>query len=293
MSKTYAIMSATGNTGSVVTEELLRLDNKVRVIGRSKEKLQKFKGAEIFEGDLFDTEFLTKAFQGTDAVYAMIPPKMDAEDIRDYQNKAADSIVEAIKNSGVKNVVALSSIGADLDEGTGIVLGLYDFEEKLNKLNDVNVLFLRAGYFMENTLVQADLIKTYSTMGSPVKADLKFPAVASQDIGKVAAEKLKALDFSGKSHLYVLGKEDVSYNQVAEVYGKEIGKEDLAYIQYPYDEFHRAMVGMGASQSVATGYVNLAQAMNDEKIKYDRNEESSTPTSIKEFAKTFKEVYNS
>ncbi len=291
MSKTYAVMGATGNTGSVIAEELLRAGNKVRVIGRSKEKLQKFEGAEVFEGDVLNKDFLAKAFDGADAVYALVPPKLDAEDFRAYQNKVNDSIVEALKSSGVKKVVALSSIGADLNEGTGVVLGLHDLEEKLNRLNDVDVLFLRAGYFMENTLMQAGMIKAYGTMGAPNKADLKMPMVATKDIAEVAIEKLKNLDFSGKSHQYVLGKEDVSYNEIAKIFGKEIGKEDLAYVQYPYDEFHRAMVGMGASQSVATGYVDLAQAANDRKLKYERNEKTTMPTSINEFAKTFAHVY--
>lgn len=291
MGNTYAITGATGNTGSAAAEELINAGHTVRVIGRSKEKLEKFESAEIYEGDILDTEFLTNAFKGADAVYALIPPKIDAEDFREYANEVSDSIIKSVKNSGVKKVAALSSIGADLDEGTGVVLSLHDLEEKFKKLEGVDVLFLRAGYFMENTLVQADMIKSTSTMGFPVKADIKFPMVAAKDIGKTAAEKLKNLDFTGKEVHYVLGQEDVSYNQVAEVFGKEIGKEDLSYIQYPYDEFHRAMVGMGASQSVATGYVGLAQAMNEEKINYERNEKTTTPTSIKDFAKTFAQVY--
>jgi uncharacterized protein YbjT (DUF2867 family) len=72
----YAITGATGNIGSKVAEILLDRGEKVRVIGREAARLRQFvnKGAEAAVGDLKDTAFLTGAFSGVDAVFAIIRP---------------------------------------------------------------------------------------------------------------------------------------------------------------------------------------------------------------------------
>jgi uncharacterized protein YbjT (DUF2867 family) len=134
MANTYTITGATGNIGKRISENLLDTGHKVRAVARNVEKLQTLvdKGAEAFSGTLEDTEFLTRAYQGSDAVFAMIPPDFQSNDFRAFQNDIAKSHINAIKNAGLKNVVALSSIGAHLTEGAGIVQGLNDFEQYLN-----------------------------------------------------------------------------------------------------------------------------------------------------------------
>src|SRR4051812_27974560 len=136
------VTGATGNIGKKISEILLKNGRKVRVIGRSTEKLRKLvdSGAEAAVGDLADAEFLTKALQGADSIFAMVPPNLTAENFRKYQGTVSDSIVSAIRKSGLKKVVALSSLGADLAEGTGVVTGLHDFEQKLGSLEGVDIL---------------------------------------------------------------------------------------------------------------------------------------------------------
>ena len=57
----------------------------------------------------------------------MIPPDYQSHDYNAFQIKVARFHVAAIKSSGAKNVIALSSIVAHLTEGVGIVQGLHDF----------------------------------------------------------------------------------------------------------------------------------------------------------------------
>src|SRR2546422_6233674 len=80
----YVIIGATGNTGSVIAETLLAQGEKVRLIGRSAERLGRFvkKGAEPFVADVTDTAVLSRAFQGALAVYTMVPPLYKAADAR-------------------------------------------------------------------------------------------------------------------------------------------------------------------------------------------------------------------
>ena len=150
----YAICGASGNTGSVAAMTLLALGKKVRVIGRDAHNLQTLvqKGAEAFVADMVDAAAMTKAFEGATAVYALIPPNMAVEDFRAYQGQLTDAVSKAVKDAGVKYVVLLSSIGGDQPSGTGPIVGLHEFEQKLSKIPGLNLLSLRAGFFIENFL---------------------------------------------------------------------------------------------------------------------------------------------
>jgi uncharacterized protein YbjT (DUF2867 family) len=296
MKKTYVITGATGNIGTIIVQKLLAAGNIVKAIGRKAEKLNRLKdkGAEILQGDMSDSAFLAKAFTGADAVFAMVPPDQKAENVRDHQQRIGKALIAAIRNAKVKNIVALSSIGADLTKETGIVLGLHDFEEEINKLQGVNVRILRCGYFMENLYAQIPVIQQMNMMGSPVKPDLKFPIVATRDIADVAAKRLSALNFSGISIEYVLGPKDLNFKEVASVIGRTIRKPDLKYIQFPEQDAVKGMMQGGLSKSNADALVEFSRAMNKGEVAstYKRSAENSTPTSLEEFAIQFAKAYS-
>ncbi len=293
----YIITGASGNTGKIIANALLDADKKVRVISRNTEKVKNLaaKGAETAIGNLEDGDFLMKAFSGATAVYAMIPPHFTTNDFRGYQNRVADAQIEAVQKAGVEYAVTLSSVGAHLKEGAGVVQGLADMEQKWNAVNDINVLHLRPSYFMENTLAQIDTIKNMGIMGSPIKGDMSFPIVATKDIAELAAKRLLQLDFSGNEVQYVLGSRDVTYNEVAEIYGKAIGKPDLKYVEFSYEDTRKAMIeGWGVTENVADAFIEFMQAVNAGKIfaEVKRNNANTTPTSIEDFAQVFAQIYN-
>jgi len=120
MSCSHTVTGATGNTGRVIAESLLAQDHKVRVVGRNAERLQPLvdKGAEAFVGSVEDAQFLASAYQGVDAVYAMIPPNPQSDDYVAEADRVSKAHVDAIKKAGVKHVVALSSIGAHRPDGS-------------------------------------------------------------------------------------------------------------------------------------------------------------------------------
>src|SRR5206468_2275367 len=105
----------------------------------------------------------------------------------------------AVQKSGLPQAVVLSSIGADKPERTGPVTGLHNLEEKLNAITGLQAVYLRAGYFMENTLAQAGVIQSLGMLAGPLRANLELPMIATRDIGSVAADLLLAHDFKGKT----------------------------------------------------------------------------------------------
>ena len=114
----FAITGATGNTGSVIAEKLLAQGKKVRVIGRDATRLARFvqKGAEAFAADITDAATLARAFDGSEAVYAMVPPNSSSSDVRAYQERVSDALASALAKASVSHAVVLSSVGANQSE---------------------------------------------------------------------------------------------------------------------------------------------------------------------------------
>ncbi|HEX6824603.1 MAG TPA: NmrA family NAD(P)-binding protein [Candidatus Sulfotelmatobacter sp.] len=293
----FVIMGASGNTGHTVAENLLAREQKVRVVGRNAAHLKPLaaKGAEIFVADVSDTAALTKAFDQADSAYVMIPPNITSNDPVGYSNRVSDAIATAVQAAGTKNVVALSSIGADKSSGTGPVLGLHHLEQKLNQISSANVLHLRAAYFMENTLPQVNAIRKMGYSVGPLRPDLKLPMIATRDIGTAAADALLHPTVPGKQTRELLGQRDLSYNEVAAILGKAIGKPDLKYVQLSDDQARGAMVQMGMSDQAARLLLEMAASLNSGYMRAlePRTRENTTPTSYETFvAETFVPAYH-
>jgi uncharacterized protein YbjT (DUF2867 family) len=283
----YVVLGASGHTGRAVADNLLDRGQKVRVVGRNAERLQDHtaRGAEVSIADATDGPALTKAFKGADAAYVLVPPDSTSSNYRAFQDRVSDAIAAAVENAGVKKVVALSSFGADKASGTGPVVGLYNLEQKLNQIDGANILYLRAGYFMENIFPQVGVIRMLGSMAGPVRPDLKLPMIATRDIGDAAAEALVRGDFRGKQTRELQGQRDIDYIEAASVIGQTIGKPSLGYIQAPDDQLRAAMVQMGMSANMADLILEMAGALNSGHMKTlePRAAANTTPTSFETF----------
>lgn len=283
----FVVTGTTGNTGSVVASHLLEAGKRVRGIGRSAEHMQRLaqKGGEPFVANLTDYEALTKAFQGADAVYVMIPPDPSAPSLRAQQQAVTESIAVALERSGVKYAVALSSFGADKAENTGAVVGLHRMEQRLKQIPGLNLLCLRAGYFMENTFVQVGLIQKTGKALGPLEPELRLPMIATRDIGAAAAEALLKLDFTSYQCRELLGAADISMNDVASIIGKGIGQPDLKYMRVSDEQVRSSMMQMGMSEDFANQILELSAALNAGHMKAlePRSARNTTPTKFVNF----------
>ncbi len=285
----YVVTGATGNTGHVIANRLLDEGRKVRVIGRSRDRLQSLvaRGAEAFIADLSDQAALAQAFSGAEAVYAMIPPNMTSPDFRSEQRRVTAAVAGALEQAEVKHAVTLSSIGADKASGTGPVAGLHELEETVNRVAGLNVVHLRAGYFMENTLGQAAAIKLMGMTAGPLRGDLKLPMIATRDIGNAAADLLLALDFTGKQTRELLGQRDISMDDATSIIGQAIDKPDLRYVQLPPEQMQPAFVQMGMSADLARLILEMAAALNSGHMRAlePRSAHNTAPTSYETFVR--------
>src|ERR1700688_2852795 len=279
----YVILGASGNTGSIIANSLLSAGKKVRVVGRDAGRLKLFvrQGAEAFTATMSDAAALTKAFRGARAAYLMLPPAKSREE----QERDSDGIAKALKESGLRYAVHLSSYGAQVPEGTGPVSGLHSSKQKPNAIGGLNVLHLRAAYFMENNLAAIGMIHGMGIFGNALLPDLKIPMAATRDVGDYAAQRLLHLDFSGKQMRELLGERDLSMTEATAVIARGIGKPDLRYEQFPYEQVQQALTQLGVPPKGAAMYIEMYKSINAGVLVplEPRSPENTTPTSFERF----------
>lgn len=247
----YMVTGATGNTGKVVAQTLLERGQRVRVVVRDAAKAEPLKsqGAEVAVADLGHAQALTEALRGAQGAYLMLPPPPpSATGVLESRRHMADALAQAVRDSGVPRVVALSSMGAQHPEGTGIVRSLYYLEQVLGKL-PASVTFLRAGYFLENW---AGYVPPAAMQGHLpnflVPIERRIPMVATRDIGTLAAQEL--LQPSGQRVVELAGPEDYSPQDIGQAIHKLVGRP-VHVAAYPLAAMTPGLMNFGFSAEVA------------------------------------------
>jgi len=285
------ITGATGNTGAKIIPMLLKKGEQVRAIGRSEQKIRALWGndVQVAIGDQGDPVFLTEAFKEADAVYLLIPPKMDTDDFRAYYNSCGNAAMTALRANNIKKIVFLSSLGAELEAGTGPVLGLHDVEAKLGELTDADVAILRPGYFMENTLMNLPMIREKKMNGNSIDGSVAIYMIAAKDIAARAAELLSKRKFSGHGIIDLFG-DQISYIQVTKLLGKALGISNVPYTRFSAEDTIRSLMSFGLSRNMAASLVELGEAVSKGNVKSAANNlaKPNTPTRFAQFAQEIK-----
>lgn len=290
-SSRFVITGASGNIGGGVADRLLAAGAQVRVVGRERARLERFvrRGAELAVGDLTDPVFAAQAFAGADALFAMIPPRMDASDYRAFQNRVGAAIATGIRDAHVPRVLNLSSLGAHRATGVGPVNGLNDQERRLDALPDVERLHLRPTYFMENHLGAIGAIAAMGVFGAPAPGDVAIPMIATTDIAEVAARRLLALDIHGSEVLELHGPRDYTLEETARILGVSIGLPDLPYVRFGDEDARTAMVTAGISADVAGLLIEMYRTLDRDRGfrgTQPRSAATTTSTTLERFAET-------
>jgi len=290
MKSPFVVCGATGNIGSRIAEILLAAGVPVRVSGRERGRLGPLasKGAESWPGDIEDTAFLKRAFSGVRGAFILIPPRYDAPDIREYQDRLGASLVAALSKAKVPRIVALSSIGAHLDKGTGPILGLHNLETRLGTLKEAEVVCLRPAYFMENHLWNIPLIRSQGINGSPIRGDVPLPMIATEDIADATARLFVEGVFHGHEVRYLLGPRDLTMSEATRIIGAAIGKPELKYVQFSEEDARKTLAGAGMSASVLEAMLKMQHGFNVGIIRptRERSMENTTPTTLEYFTKS-------
>lgn len=288
MSKTIVITGATGRVGSALATQLLAQGHSVRVIGRSGDKLGGLiaKGGQPWVGPLDDAKFMARATRGADSVLAMVPPNYAHPDQRAWGTAVSEAIAAGSQVSRVTTVVTLSSMGAEQTGNGGQLDGLYDMEQRFNLIPGINILHLRCALFMENFLTSIPLIRDAGINGGMFAPDLPMAMVAIRDVASRLAELLGRKSITGRSAVELPGPRDYTHRQVTGVIGSAIGRADLQYLQFSYDDGRAALQRAGFSPSGADGFAGMARGFNDERVRHQpRTPETTSPTTVEDFVR--------
>jgi uncharacterized protein YbjT (DUF2867 family) len=293
----YVITGSTGHISKPIAQALVNGGHDVTIITSKQENAAAIEalGAKPAIGSVEDVNFLTTTFSGADAVYTMVPPNFGASQWKQWIGSIGKNYANAIKATGIKYVVNLSSVGAHRENGVGPVSGLHLAEEALNTLTDVNIKHLRPAYFYQNLFSNIGLIKHAGIIGSNFNVmDNKFGIVDPADIAAVAIETLLQLNFTGHTVRYI-ASDEVSTNAIASEIGKAIGKPELAWVSFTNEQAYDGMKQAGLPEEITKNYVEMGDAINSGIMYEDywKNHPATLGnTKLADFAKVFAAAYS-
>ena len=264
------ITGSLGNIGRPLAKELIAAGHELTIISSSEDRKKEIMdlGAIAAIGSISDQAFLTKAFAGADAVYSMTPPNMGGQNVVLNTSKAGKALAAAVQQSKVKRVVMLSSIGAELAEGTGPIAGLHPIEQYFNALEGVAVTILRAGYFYTNFYNDVPLIKGMGIIGSNFSADTFLPLAHPRDIAAAIGRELQTTAATGKDLQYVIS-DYRSAADVAAAIGTAIEKQELPWIEFTDQQLSEGMAQAGLPAEIAALYIEMGNALGADKLQKD------------------------
>lgn len=280
------VTGSLGHVGKPLTQQLVQEGHTVTVISSKVDKQQEIEslGATAAIGSVQDLDFLTAAFTGADAVYAMIPPNFAVPDPVAYYVTIGTNYAKAIQQAGIKRVVHLSSYGAHLEKGTGIIVGSHQVENILNGLSNVAVTHLRAGYFYYNIYRFVDMIKYMGCIASNYGGNDPLLLVAPTDIAAAAAEELTAV--TGNNTRFVVSDERTA-NEVARVIGAAIGKPGLQWNVSPNEQVLEGMKAHGVPAIIANELIDLGNSIHSGVLYGEDRPAVYGKVKLEEFAKEF------
>jgi uncharacterized protein YbjT (DUF2867 family) len=292
------VTGSLGHISKPLTIELVQHGHSVIVISSSVDKQQEIEalGATAAIGSLEDVEFITKTFTGADAVYCMVPPNNYFDpnlDLIAYYQRLGNNYARAIQNSGVKRVVNLSTIGAHLAEGNGILKGAHLLANILDALPaDVTITHMRPTSFYYNLYSYVDLIKNHGMIAANYGDDDLVPWVSPNDIAAAIADEFNS-PLAGRKIRYVCS-EELTCSQTAQIIGEAIGKPDLKWITVPSEQALKSLVDIGMNPGIADGLVEMYDALHTGLLAEDyyRNKPAEMgKVKLTDFAKEFAAVY--
>ena len=219
----YAVIGVTGKVGAAVARSLLSADQFVRAVVRDRGKGAAWAdlGCDVALADLVDAGALAKAFEGTEGVFAMLPPVFDPAPGFPEARGFIASMYTALAAAKPKKVVVLSSIGADAPNPN--LLNALGLMEEALKILPASVVFLRAAWFMENAAWDIASAREGNIQSYLQPLDRPIAMIATDDVGRTAAALLQE-QWEGRRVVELEGARRVSPNALADAFAKALAQ---------------------------------------------------------------------
>lgn len=290
------VTGSLGHISKPLTETLVQKGHSVTVISSNSNKQKDIEalGAIAAIGTLEDSLFLTETFTGADAVYTMVPPANYFDqtlDLTAHILRVANTYAQALRQSGVKRVVHLSSIGAHLTEGNGIIQVYNVVESIFNKLSDVAITHMRPTSFYYNLFGYLGMVKQGFIAAN--YGEEKIIWVAPEDIAAAIADEIDT-PTTGRKVRYVASDERTG-SETAAAIGMAIGMPDLTWMVVADEQIQSGLEADGMQPAIAAGLVEMYASARSGRFWEDYQLHKPTvlgTIKIEDFAREFAAVYN-
>ena len=318
----------TGSLGRIrkpLVQELIRNGHIVTVISSNPAKRKDIEALHALAaiGTIEDVDFLTNTFIDADTVYCMLPPfefkNNPSFDYKTYSAKIASIYATAIRRSGVKRVVHLSSIGAHMDKGNGLLVFHNIVENVLKELSpSVAITHMRPVGFYYNLYDFLDPIKGKGFMASLIGKILTIrfygligflqgkrglimsnyggrdtmPWVSPQDIALAIADEI--VTHSEGIKVRYVASDILSCQQIATAIGIAIDKPYLKWETISDKQMLSSLIQFKLPESLAADITEMNSSMHTGILfeDYYNHQPVLGKVKIKDFAKEFADRYN-
>jgi len=231
--KTILVTGSTGQQGGAVARHLLKDGWKVRAFVRDEKKesaieLEK-SGAELFKGDMNNSDSLDKAMEG---IYGVFSIQNFWEHGYDGELNHGKAVADAAKKANVQHFLQSSVGGAERNTKLPHFDVKFEIEKYLKSLN-LPVTVIRPVFFMENFKTWFKPVEADGklTLNMAMKADTKLQMIAVDDIGAISAKIFDNPDkFIGKE--IELAGDELTMPEVAALYETNTGKK-TEFVELP------------------------------------------------------------
>jgi uncharacterized protein YbjT (DUF2867 family) len=280
------VTAPTGNIGIQLLGHLLDGDEPVRVIARNPAALpdRVRERVEIVPGSHGDLDVVTKAFAGADAVFWLAPPNPGATSLEAAIPDFTRPACEAVRTQGVRRVVGVSALGRGtaMARNAGLVSATLAMDDLIAGTGASFRALVLPG-FMDNMLRQVESIRSQGVFFSPISGDLRSPACATRDIAAVAAGLLRDPSWTGQDSVAVLGPEDLSCHDMAQIMSEVLGRP-IRFQQVTGEAYRSTLIGQGWSEAMAQGMIDMMAAKDAGLDNAEpRTPRSTTPTSFRQW----------
>jgi uncharacterized protein YbjT (DUF2867 family) len=253
----HIITGGTGNVGAVLSDALLKKNEKVTIVSRRSKNVEKWasKGARVAVADIYDTEAIHEIFKTGNAIFLLNPPADPSTDVETQELKTVDSLLQALKNVQVEKIVVQSTMGAQKGKSIGDLGVLHELEQGVARLG-LPYSIIRPAYFMSNWANLLPLAIQQSELISFYPADLKMPMVAPQDIGNLAAELMTKTNTPIINNIE--GPEPYSPNDVAIAFSEALNRKVKVTV-VPQDEWMATFLRIGFSKQAAESFTGMTE----------------------------------
>ena len=258
----HIVLGGTGHVGSAAAKRLIEMGEPVTVVSRDDSQRHHWeqRGAKLAVADVFDPAALRDVFRKGKRAFLLNPPADTSTDTDAHERHSVAAILEALDGSGLEQVVAESTMGAQPGERIGDLSVLYGFEQGLRS-QPIPASVIRAAYYMSNWDASLPMVIKEGRLESMLPADLVIPMVAPEDLGRAAAWLLTGQRGESGIH-YVEGPERYSTNDVAAAFSAAIGKP-VAVEVIPRDRWEAKYRELGFSEAAAASYARMTAVSVD------------------------------